>query len=72
MARRAFDDDREVLVLEVASLQDELYGTTAIDAIVSFPPGSAPDLGDTVRFTGRLVDVDGVSKDLYVADGELS
>jgi hypothetical protein len=71
MATRAFDDAGEVLVLEVASLKDELYGTTAIDAIVSFPTGAAPDLGDTVRFKGHLVDVDGVSKDLYVADGEL-
>jgi hypothetical protein len=71
MATRGFDDDREVFVLEVASLDDELYGTTAIDAIVSFPTGAAPELGDTVRFTGHLVDVDGVSKDLYVADGEL-
>lgn len=72
MATRAFDDDREVLVLEVASLEDELYGSTAVDAIVAFPPGAAPELGDTVRFEGRLVDVDGVSKDLYVADGKLS
>lgn len=72
MATRVFDDDREVLVLEVASLEDELYGSTAIDAIVAFPPGAAPELGETVRFEGRLVDVDGVSKDLYVADGELS
>jgi hypothetical protein len=71
MATRAFDDDREVLVLEVASLEDQLYGTTAIDAIVSFPTGAAPELGDTVRFKGHLIDVDGVSKDLYVADGEL-
>jgi hypothetical protein len=71
MATRAFDDDRAVLVLEVASLEDELYGTTAIDAIVAFPAGAAPEPGDTVRFTGHLVDVDGVSKDLYVADGKL-
>jgi hypothetical protein len=71
MATRAFDDDREVLVLEVASLEDELYGTTAIDAIVSFPTGAAPGVGDRVRFKGHLIDVDGVSKDLYVADGEL-
>lgn len=72
MATRAFDDDREVLVLEVASLKDALYGTTAIDAIVAFPTGAVPGIGETVRFTGRLIDVDGVSKDLYVADGELS
>ncbi len=73
MATRAFDgDDLQVLVIEVASLEDDLYGATAIDAIVAFSGSAAPGTGDTVRFTGRLIGVDGVSKDLFVADGRLT
>ncbi|GMQ85011.1 MAG: hypothetical protein BMS9Abin07_0576 [Acidimicrobiia bacterium] len=73
MATHAFEaDNRTALVVEVASLEDELYGRTAIDAIVAFPNDAAPQPGETVRFTGRLIKVDGVSKDLYVADGRLS
>lgn len=73
MATRAFDDDTlAVLVVEVASLDDELYGTTSIDAIVAFPGDRAPQPGAVVRFTGRLTDVDGVGKDLYVSDARLS
>lgn len=73
MATHVFEaDNRTVLVLEVASLEDDLYGSTAIDAIVAFPSDAAPQPGETVRFTGRLIEVDGVSRDLYVADGRLS
>jgi hypothetical protein len=60
-------------VIEVASVDDDLYGRTSIDAIVELPSGTALPVRDTtVRFPGRLIGVDGVSKDLSFADGELT
>jgi hypothetical protein len=73
MATRAFDGgDLEVLIIEVAAVPNELYGTSTIDAIVAFPNGAAPRQGESVRFTGTLLKVDGVNKELYVTGGRLS
>jgi hypothetical protein len=67
------EEDPTVLVVNVAELDDDLYGTTPIDAYVAFDTGrDLPETGSEIRFSGRLVGIDGVSRRLYVGDAELS
>lgn len=62
-----------VLVVDVASIEHDLYGNSTVDAIVAFSAyAELPERGEPVRFSGRLVSVDGLTRNLYVADGRLS
>ncbi|MCZ6461822.1 MAG: hypothetical protein O6705_06245 [Actinobacteria bacterium] len=62
-----------VLVVDVASIEHDLYGNSTVDAIVAFSADAElPERGEPVRFSGRLVSVDGLTRNLYVADGRLS
>ena len=62
-----------VLVVDVASIEHDLYGNSTVDAIVAFSADAElPERGEAVRFSGRLISVDGLTRNLYVADGRLS
>ena len=73
-AARRFEGEGHVIIeINVATLEDHLYGKTSVDAIVAFPAGTTiPDRGKTVRFSGRLIAIDALTKDLYVADGRVA
>ena len=71
-SRRFEGEDHSVIEISVATLEDDLYGTTSVDALVAFPAGSEiPERGETVRFSGTLIAIDALTKDLYVADGRI-
>ena len=72
-AKRRFDGDgQSIIEINVAILEDDLYGTTTVDAVVAFPAGSEiPERGETVRFSGTLIAIDALTKDLYVADATI-
>ena len=57
-------------VVTVAQINNELYGTTDIDAVVYLPSGGAAELerGDTIRFRGTLDKVDPFMRNLFVID----
>lgn len=60
-------------VVEIATIENDLYGNARVDAVVAFPPGTGQHLaeGQDVTFTGRLVKADGLVRNLFVADGQL-
>lgn len=64
-------DDR--LVATVATINHDLYGNTDIDAVVGLPTGAASGLrrDDDVMFTGTLVGVDALVRNVFVAGGRL-
>lgn len=58
-------------VVQVATIANDLYGQTEVDAVVAFPTKVRLGEGAEVRFRGRLVKVDGLIRNIFVADGEL-
>ena len=60
-------------VIEVATIENDLYGNARVDAVVAFPREAAAHLneGQDIDFTGRLVKVDGLVRNLFVTDGRL-
>jgi hypothetical protein len=64
-------DDK--LIATVATIEHDLYGNTEIDAVVALPAGTGSRLrrGDDVSFTGTLVGVDALVRNILVADGRL-
>jgi hypothetical protein len=60
-------------VIEVASLENDLFGNTVVSAVVAFPPPTADDLlaGSTVTFAGTLVGIDALVRNVYVSDARL-
>ena len=62
-----------ILVVDVAPIENDLYGNSTVDAIGAFSADAGlPERGEPVRFSGRLIAVDGLTRNLYVADGRLS
>jgi len=59
--------------IHIATIPNDLYGNTEVDAIVAFPPDAADrlDRDQQVTFTGRLIKADGLVRNLYVADGRI-
>ena len=58
--------------MHVATIQNDLYGNTEVDAIVALPAGTKDlERGEEIEFTGTLVRSDGLVRNLYVADAEL-
>jgi hypothetical protein len=64
-------DDK--LVVTVATIDHDLYGNTDIDAVLGLPAGRAAGMkrGDEVTFTGKLVRVDALVRNIFIADGKL-
>lgn len=58
-------------VITVAEVEHDLYGNSTIDAVVQLPAGTSIRRGDVVTFTGRLIKVDPLMRNLYVANGTL-
>jgi hypothetical protein len=60
-------------VITVASVSNDLYGQTTIDAVVQFPRDAAARLehGAVVEFTGTLARVDSLMRNIYVTDATL-
>ena len=61
------------LVATVATIEHDLYGNTDIDAVVGLPPGAGANLrrGAEVTFSGTLVGVDPLVRNIFVARGTL-
>ena len=72
-AGNILDDDTDaILEVDLGSIEDDLIGSSTIEAAVALPNGTTlPDRGQPVRFTGTLHAVDGLTKTLFVADGLL-
>lgn len=60
-------------VITVASIESDLYGNTAVDAVVALPaePGAALARGDVVTFTGTLDRADAMMRNIFVRNGRI-
>jgi hypothetical protein len=60
-------------VMTVASIANDLYGQTTIDAVVQLSSDSAQHLthGTTVAFAGTLARIDSLMRNIYVTNGRL-
>ena len=59
-------------VITVATIEHDLYGQTQVDAIVQLPASADTlDHGDDVSFSGLLLRVDSVMRNVYVTGGRL-
>ncbi len=61
-------------IIDVASLENDLFGSTVVSAVVAFPPSGDARLitGRDIEFTGTLAGIDALVRTLYVADGRLT
>ena len=75
------DDDRLLgdgpftkAVVEVASLENDLFGNTVVSAVVQLPSNAADRLleGSTVTFAGTLVGIDALVRNVYVGKARLA
>ena len=58
-------------IVHMASISNDLYGIAEVDAVVQFPPRTRLESGQQITFTGTLVNVDSLIRNLFVADGSL-
>jgi hypothetical protein len=58
-------------VVTVAEVTHDLYGNSRIDAVVHFPANTALARDDVITFTGRLIKIDPLMRNIYVADGAI-
>lgn len=72
-ASSVLDDESDaILQVVIGAIEDELVGSSTVEAAVALADGTTlPDRGTPVHFTGRLHAVDGLTKTLFVADGQL-
>ncbi len=61
-------------VVDIAVLENDLFGNTVVTAIVAFPPGSIDSIqpGEDVTFSGDLVGIDALVRNLLVDGASLS
>ncbi|MEN8234597.1 MAG: hypothetical protein ABFR89_06695 [Actinomycetota bacterium] len=59
-------------VVEVASLEHDLFGNTVVSAIVAFPPERIFSPGSEITFTGELTAIDALVRNLYVTNGSIA
>lgn len=62
------------VIVDVASLENDLFGSTVVSAVVALPPSGDSRLaaGREIEFTGRLTGIDALVRTLYVADGRIT
>jgi len=60
-------------IIEVASLENDLFGNTVVSAVVALPPQTADNLfeGSTVTFAGTLIGIDALVRNVYVDGARL-
>ena len=60
--------------IDVAQIQNDLFGNTVVTAIVAFPLGSLDELepGDEIAFVGDLVGIDALVRNLLVGNAGLA
>jgi len=61
-------------IVDIASLENDLFGSTVVSAVVAFPSPGDRRLaeGREIEFTGTLAGIDALVRTLYVANGQLT
>ncbi len=60
-------------IVDVALLENDLFGNTVVTAVVAFPPGSIDSIpiGEDITFSGQLVGIDALVRNLFVGGARL-
>ncbi len=60
-------------VIDIAVLENDLFGNTVVTAIAAFPPGSIDSIqpGEDIGFSGDLIGIDALVRNLFVAGATL-
>lgn len=60
-------------IIDIASLENDLFGNTVVSAVIALPDSAIGRLGagHDVTFTGTLVGIDALVRNLYVSGGRL-
>ena len=60
-------------VIDVALLENDLFGNTVVTAIAAFPEGSIDSIqpGEEITFSGELVGIDALVRNLFVGNARL-
>ncbi|MEA2010032.1 MAG: hypothetical protein U9N78_04940 [Actinomycetota bacterium] len=60
-------------VIDIAVLENDLFGNTVVTAVAAFPPGSIDGFepGDDIAFSGELVGIDALVRNIFVGDAGL-
>ncbi len=60
-------------VIDIALLENDLFGNTVVTAIVAFPPGSIDSIqpGEGIAFSGELVGIDALVRNLFVGKAQV-
>jgi len=60
-------------IVDIASLENDLFGNTVVSAVIALPDSAIGRLGagDDITFTGTLVGIDALVRNLYVSGGRL-
>lgn len=61
-------------IVDIASLENDLFGSTVVSAVVAFPQSGDRRLaeGHEIEFTGTLAGIDALVRTLYVTNGQLT
>jgi hypothetical protein len=61
-------------VIDIALLENDLFGNTVVTAIAAFPPGTIDSIqpGEEITFSGELVGIDGLVRNLFVGNAALN
>lgn len=67
------DDPGTRVVVTVATIENDLYGQTTVDAIVGLPRGNANVLRgrDQLTFEGKLTAIDAMARNLFVTEAKI-
>ncbi len=60
-------------IIDIASLENDLFGNTVVSAVVALPDSTIGSLtpGGEVTFTGTLIGIDALVRNVYVSGGRL-
>jgi hypothetical protein len=60
-------------VVDVAVLENDLFGNTVVTAVVALPPGSIESIpiGEAIAFSGKLVGIDALVRNVFVGGARL-
>lgn len=60
-------------IVEVASLENDLFGSTVVSTVVALPESDLGRVreGNEIQFAGRLTGIDALVRTLYVGDGRV-
>lgn len=60
-------------IIDIAVLENDLFGNTVVTAVAAFPPGSIDSIqpGEDIEFSGDLIGIDALVRNLFVGRAQV-